>query len=62
MGAANEVHISSNDFNIMTVTLKALNCWRNFELYLTVFGCDDNDTYVTYYTHIILAYRFTKLN
>ena len=44
----------------MTV-LKALNCWRHFELSLTVFGGDDNDTYVLHYTHIIVASIFTKL-
>ena len=51
-----------NDCNIMTITLRALNYWRHFELYLTVCGGDDNDTYVLYYTHIILASRFTKLS
>ena len=51
-----------NDCNIMTVLLKASNCWRHFELPLTKFGVDDNDTNVLCYTHIILASRFTQLN
>ena len=37
-----------NDCNIMTLALKALNCWRQFHLPLTVFSGGDNDTYVLY--------------
>ena len=43
------------DCNVPTVKSQAINCRHNFELSLTVFGGDNDDTYALYYTHIILA-------
>ena len=37
----------------MAVTLEDWHFLHHFELFLTVFVGDNNDTYVIYYTHII---------
>ena len=49
-----------NDCNTMFITLERLHFWHHFELFLTVFGGDNNYTYVLFYTHIIFDVGLQK--